>query len=68
MSEVKRMPIEEMGFSVKQYNALKRVGLLTDIEISQLMYKELLHIRNIGKKDADAIKEILENNGLSLKD
>lgn len=67
-NEYEELPIEEMGLSVKAYNALKRADLLTNLEIAQLTYKELLKIRNIGKKDVDAIQEILEKNGLHLNE
>lgn len=68
MNEYKEVPIEEMGLSVKVYNALKRAGLLTNLDLAQLTYKDLLKTRNIGKKGADTIREILEENGLHLKE
>ena len=68
MNEYNEVSIEEMGLSVKVYNALKRAGLLTNLDFAQLTYKDLLKTKNIGKKDADTIQEILEENGLHLKE
>lgn len=68
MNEYNEVSIEEMGLSVKVYNALKRAGLLTNLDFAQLTYKDLLKTKNIGKKDADTIQEILEENGLQLKE
>ena len=68
MNEYNEVSIEEMGLSVKVYNALKRAGLLTNLDFAQLTYKDLLKTKNIGKKDADTIQEILEETGLQLKE
>lgn len=49
--------IDEIDFSVRAMNALKRVGVFTVGEVIDLIASDgLLHIRNLGKKTQNEIK------------
>lgn len=57
-SETCGMSIEEINFSVRSMNALKRAGLFTigDV-IGAISGDELLKVRNLGRKSLTEIKE-----------
>ena len=59
--------LEELELSVRSYNCLKRAGMNTLREVSEMTFDELCHVRNIGKKSVDEICAVLTKNGLSLK-
>ena len=52
--------IEEMDFTVRVYNALKRGGINFKSEIENMSNGELLKIRGINVKTLQEIKEKLE--------
>ena len=52
--------IEEMDFSVRVYNALKRSGINYKSEIENMSNGELLKIRGINVKTLQEIKEKLK--------
>lgn len=56
-------PVEEMGLSVRSYNALKRAGLNTAYDILELTNSELHELRNIGSRSAREIIEKLKGLG-----
>ncbi len=58
--------VEEMDFSVRTFNCLRREGLATLGELIQKSPEELLAIRNFGKKSLSEVQEKLKNLGLSL--
>ncbi len=58
--------IEELDFSVRTYNCLKKENINTIGELVQLSEKQLLEIRNLGQKSLDEIKEKLVDRGLTL--
>ncbi len=60
--------IVNLGFSLRTYNALARYGIKTLAEITNLTEKELIHIRNLGKKSFDEVFTVLENYGLHLRE
>ncbi len=59
--------IEELDFSVRTYNCLKKANILTMGELVQLTEADLMNIRNFGKKSLNEVKEKLESMGLSLR-
>lgn len=61
------LPIEEMDFSVRSYNCLKREGVLTVGQLVEKTEEDLLDIRNFGQKSIDEVKMKLGEMGLSLK-
>jgi len=59
--------IEELDFSVRTYNCLKKANVLTIRELVQLTEADLMNIRNFGKKSLNEVKEKLESLNLSLR-
>jgi len=62
------LPIEELDFSVRSYNCLKREGIQTVGDLVQRTEQDLLDIRNFGQKSIDEVKQKLSEMGLSLRD
>jgi DNA-directed RNA polymerase subunit alpha len=62
------LPIEDLDFSVRSYNCLKREGIHTVGELITRSEQDLLDIRNFGQKSIDEVKEKLVEMGLGLKD
>ena len=62
------LPIEDMDFSVRSYNCLKREGVATVGELVQKTEQDLLDIRNFGQKSIEEVKQKLAELGLSLAD
>lgn len=60
--------IEELDFSVRTYNCLKKANVLTIGELAQISEADLMNIRNFGKKSLTEVKEKLGQIGLALKD
>ena len=61
------LPIEEMDFSVRSYNCLKREGIQTVGDLVQRTEQDLLDIRNFGQKSIDEVKQKLAEMGLGLR-
>jgi DNA-directed RNA polymerase subunit alpha len=62
------LPIEDLDFSVRSYNCLKREGVQTVGELVQKTEQDLLDIRNFGQKSIEEVKQKLAELGLSLAD
>lgn len=60
-------PIEELTFTVRTYNCLKRAGIRTIGDLTDKNEFEVIKIRNMGKRGFDEIEEKLRENGLKLK-
>lgn len=58
--------IEELDFSVRTYNCLKKANVLTIGDLLQISEAELMQIRNFGKKSLTEVKEKLASLGLSV--
>ncbi len=67
VSGVLARPIEELDFTVRSYNCLKREGVTTVGELVEKTEDDLLEIRNFGQKSIDEVKAKLEELALSLK-
>ncbi len=61
------LPIEEMDFSVRSYNCLKREGVTNIGQLVEKSEQDLLDIRNFGQKSIDEVKQKLAELGLGLK-
>jgi DNA-directed RNA polymerase subunit alpha len=59
--------IEELDFSVRTYNCLKKAGILTIADLVRYNEEELMQIRNFGRKSLDEVRERLAIYGLHLK-
>lgn len=59
--------IEELDFSVRTYNCLKKANILTIAELVQFTQGDLMQIRNFGKKSLTEVQEKLRALNLTLK-
>ena len=59
--------IENMDFSVRTYNCLRRAGKDTLKDLVEMTEEELRGIRNLGRKSVDEVVYTLEQHGLTLK-
>ena len=62
------LPIEELDFSVRSYNCLKREGVATVGDLIQRTEQDLLDIRNFGQKSIDEVKMKLAAMGMGLRE
>lgn len=61
------MTIEDFDLSVRSYNCLKRGNINTVAELIKYSIKDLMNVRNFGKKSLDEISEKLAELNLSLR-
>ncbi len=61
-------PIEEIEFSVRAYNCLKRAGVNTVQDLINKKEVEVTKIRNLGKKSLKEVIDKVKEMGLSFKD
>ena len=61
------IPLEELDLSVRSYNCLKRAGMDTLRNVSEMTYDELCHVRNLGKRSIDEICAALTKHGLRIR-
>jgi DNA-directed RNA polymerase subunit alpha len=59
--------IEELDFSVRTYNCLKKAGITNVQDLVQTSEQELMNIRNFGRKSLNEIKDKLAAMDLSLR-
>ena len=62
------LSIEDLDFTVRSYNCLKREGIHTVGELITRSEQDLLDIRNFGSKSIDEVKAKVAELGLALKD
>lgn len=62
-----KQPIEDLEFSVRSYNCLKRSGINTIEDLLNKTEEEMLKVRNLGKKSYDEVISRLNDLGLSLR-
>jgi len=58
--------IEDLDFSVRTFNCLKKEGVLTVRELIQKTEQDLMAIRNFGKKSLTEVQQKLASLGQSL--
>lgn len=61
-------PIEKLHLNSRSVNALKRSNIFTVEALCKLTPKEILNLKNLGKKSLEEIKETLKNIDLKLAD
>ena len=61
-------PIDEMGFSVRSYNCLRRAGIKTAGELAGKTRADLMKVRNLGKTSQKEVIAKLHKLGLKLTD
>ncbi len=65
--QILSMKIEDMDFSVRSYNCLKRANIHTVEDLIRKTEEDMLKVRNLGKKSLDEVIQKLEAYGLSLE-
>lgn len=58
--------IEELDFSVRTYNCLKKANIQTVADLTRASEEELMNIRNFGRKSLVEVQEKLSQFGYSL--
>lgn len=61
-------PIEEIEFSVRAYNCLKRAGINTVQDLISKKEMEVTKIRNLGKKSLKEVIDKVKEMGLKFRD
>ena len=61
------MTIEELDLSVRSYNCLKRAGIDTVQQLSEMTEVKLTRIRNLGNNCVQEIKGKLAKIGVTLQ-
>ena len=61
------LPLDEVGFSVRTYNCLKRAGYNTVKDICNVTESDIKNVRNLGHKGVIEIRDKLLSLGLSFK-
>ncbi len=64
--EVLDIAIEDMDFSVRTYNCLKRAGINAIGDLTVRTEDEMMKVRNLGKKSLEEVLNKLDELGLSL--
>lgn len=64
---IEDMKIEDMDFSVRAFNCLKRAGIATVGNLSEMTEEDLMKVRNLGRKSFWEVKQKLHDNGILLK-
>ena len=59
--------IEQLDFSVRTYNCLKRAGINTVEDMLQCSESDMMKVRNMGRRSLEEIKRELKSLGLELK-
>ncbi len=67
LSNIPEMRIEELDFSQRTFNCLRRAGLLTLRALATATESDLTSIRGFGKKSLVEVRDKLQEHGLELK-
>ena len=60
--------IDDLDFSVRAYNCLKRANITTLRDLTEKTENEMMKIRNLGKKSLKEVIDKVKDMGLSFKD
>ena len=61
-------PIEDLDFSVRTFNCLKRANIKTLKDLVDKKQSDFMKIRNLGKKSLKEVLDKIKDMGLTLKD
>lgn len=59
------IPIDELELSIRSYNCLRRAGINTVGELLALSEDDLTHVRNLGRKSREEIRQKLAELGMT---
>ena len=62
------MTIEELDFSVRSFNCLKRAGIDTVADLISRTEDDMMKVRNLGRKSLEEVINKLASLGLALRD
>ena len=62
------MTIEELDFSVRSFNCLKRAGINTVEDLISKSEDDMMKVRNLGRKSLEEVINKLQSLGLALRD
>ncbi|MGI6167364.1 MAG: DNA-directed RNA polymerase subunit alpha [Eubacteriales bacterium] len=65
--KVLEMTIEELDLSVRSFNCLKRAGIDTVQDLTNLTLSDMIKVRNLGKKSLEEVEQKLRSLGLEFK-
>ena len=65
--KVLEMTIEELDFSVRSFNCLKRAGINTVEDLIAKTEDDMIKVRNLGKKSLEEVISKIASLGLSLR-
>lgn len=65
-SKLLEMQVEDLEFSVRSLNCLKRANINTLADLTAKTEEEMMQVRNLGKKSLDEVKSKLSELGLKL--
>ena len=60
--------IEELDFSIRTHNCLKRAGITTIADLQSKTEEDLIRVRNLGKKSFEEILAVMFAHGFRIKD
>ena len=60
--------VENLELSCRSYNCLKRAGITTILELTEMTEEDMMKIKNLGKKSLKEIKDKLLAMGLSFRE
>ena len=60
--------IDDLDFSVRAYNCLKRAGVNTLGDLTEKSELEMMKIRNLGKKSLKEVMDKIKDMGLKFRD
>ena len=61
------MSIDELEFSVRAYNCLKRANINTLQDLTEKSENEMMKIRNLGKKSLKEVIDKVKEMGFSFR-
>lgn len=64
--KVLEMTIEELDLSVRSFNCLKRAGINTVADLVNTTEKDMMKVRNLGRKSYEEVVKKMADMGLSL--
>ena len=64
--KVLEMTIEELDFSVRSFNCLKRAGINTVEDLVSKSEDEMMKVRNLGRKSLEEVMAKLDSLGFKL--
>jgi DNA-directed RNA polymerase subunit alpha len=66
-NDVAGIKVEELDLTVRSFNCLKKAGIETVGQLSEMRYDELLKIKNLGRKSLEEILEKMKELGFDLQ-